>query len=251
MPHRRRLVLALALLPTVLATGTVHAQDATATGRIDRRAYESPQHFGVEVRLGPYTPNIDSEFGGDPELRPHRLTFGDKQRLMFQVGFEVQLFRRFGTLALGLMAGYFKESAKAFIDGADTPTRSSDPTSLLIAPFTASIIYRFDVLAERGFPVVPYGKAGLDWAIWRVTNGNGNTAQFGTDKAIGASRGWHVAGGIALQLDVFDPGAAREFDSTTGVNHTYVFAELAHYEYGGNSLRVGDTTWTAGLLFEF
>ena len=40
-----------------------------------------------------------------------------------------------------------------------------------------------------------------------------------------------------------------------GVNHTYAFFELtnlkAHGLGGGNSLRVGDSTWFGGLMFEF
>ena len=56
-------------------------------------------------------------------------------------------------------------------------------------------------------------------------------------------------------LDIIDLGSARELDSETGINHTHVFVEYVKYEASGlgqkNKLHVGDSTWLAGLLFEF
>ena len=56
-------------------------------------------------------------------------------------------------------------------------------------------------------------------------------------------------------LALIDPGAARGFDADAGVNHTYAFFELAHINSSGlgskNKLHVGDSTWFAGLMFEF
>jgi len=124
-------------------------------------------------------------------------------------------------------------------------------------PVSLSGIYRFDFLNQRfGVPLVPYGKLGLDYGIWSVKNGNG---EIPTDPAGGRGRGgtwgWHAAIGLSLVLDFLDPGSAQQFDSETGVNHTHLFFELGHWALNGlgasGKMRVGDSTWVAGLLFEF
>jgi hypothetical protein len=71
----------------------------------------------------------------------------------------------------------------------------------------------------------------------------------------GGTAGWQAAVGLSLQLDFIDPTAAHDFDADVGVNHTYAFFELDHVNgsglYRNDVLRVGDSTWFAGLMFEF
>ena len=61
--------------------------------------------------------------------------------------------------------------------------------------------------------------------------------------------------GVSLILDFFDRNGANQFDQELGVNHTHLFFEYGHIDASGlgqsNRLHVGDTTWTAGLMFEF
>jgi hypothetical protein len=167
----------------------------------------------------------------------------------------------FGTLGVGGVVGYFKENAKACEqEGLDNVhgecTRSGDNTSLRLIPFAVLAVYRFDVLAERWkIPLVPYGKIGLNYTLWKVTEGNGYTPEAGGGRGAGGTMGWQGAVGISLQLDFLDPNAARGFDADIGVNHTYAFFELAHIDSSGlgskGKLHVGDDTWFAGLMFEF
>jgi hypothetical protein len=217
--------------------------------------FRSPQHWAIELRLGPYTPNIDSEFGGDAEQRPHRLYFGTKQRLMFQGELDYQFFRRFGSAALSAQVGYFSEKAKALTEADGMP--SNDDTSLTLVPLALGVVYRLDEAARRWkIPIVPYGKIGLGYTFWSIDNGNGDTARSPLGgKGRGATTGWYGAAGLAFLLDILDSSASRSLDSDAGVNHTYLFLEGAHYDLSGfgkkNALRVGDTTWFAGLMFEF
>jgi len=225
--------------------------------------YRSEKSWAMEFRMGPYRPDIDGEsrFSNLPEeQRPHQLYFGSKQRLLTQAELDYQIFNGFGSLALGVSAGYFRETAKAFIEStADTakPVASGDGTRLMLLPTSLALVYRFDVAAVRwGIPVVPYAKAGLDWVYWSITNGNGQIANDGKGgKGKGDATGYHTAAGLSLLLDVFDQGAAQEFDAETGVNHTYIFVEVAHYVLNGLGSkaqpRLGDTTWSAGFMFEF
>ncbi|MES1158175.1 MAG: MXAN_2562 family outer membrane beta-barrel protein [Haliangium ochraceum] len=237
------------LLTSLTAPTAVHAQVIRAED--DR--YVTPQRFAVELRFGPYTPDIDGEFKGS--RAPYQEFFGAKDRLMSQIEFDYQFLRHYGSAGVGLGVGYFTAEGKNRL--ASTGALSADTSSLKLIPFSLSAVYRFDWPLERyKIPLVPYGKLGLDYVIWSVSNGNGNVPE---DPAGGTGRGgtwgWHAAVGVSLLLDIFDPGSARKFDMESGINHTHLFFELGHWDVSGlgaaNKLHVGDNTWMAGLLFEF
>lgn len=261
--------LGLVLAAGTLAAGAAQAQAIYHDDMAEIREAEpevwrgTPREFAIEARFGLYAPDVDSEFGGS-DAGPHAFIFGNSKRPMWQLEFDWEILQAFGTLAVGGVVGYYKENAKACkLEGLqDDPnadmgcTRSGDNTSLRLIPFAALVLYRFDVLAERWkIPLVPYGKMGLNYTLWQVTDGNGNTPSAGGGKGAGGTLGWQASVGISLQLDWLDPGAARGFDADAGVNHTYAFFELAHIDSSGlggkNALRVGDSTWFAGLMFEF
>jgi hypothetical protein len=241
-------ILAAAWAMTCIAPA---AQAQVIQGQEDR--YKSPQHFALELRFGPYKPDIDSEFGG--QRTPQQDFFGASNRLMSQIEFDYQVIRHVGSLALGLGVGYFTESGRNRILA--TGELSGDSSSFKLIPFSLSAVYRFDLALEHwGIPLVPYGKLGLDYALWSISNGNGDVP---TDPSGGSGRGgtwgWHAAVGLSLVLDFLDPVSAHQFDVESGVNHTHLFVELGHWDISGlgsaNKLHVGDNTWLGGLLFEF
>jgi hypothetical protein len=126
-----------------------------------------------------------------------------------------------------------------------------------VMPLALSAVYRFDVLLERNkIPLVPYGKVGLDYAYWQITDGNDEIAtdgQGGTGR--GGTLGWHAAAGLQFALDFIDPDAARDFDSDLGVNHTSLIFQFTYADISGlgmsDRLHVGDTNWSLGLMFQF
>jgi hypothetical protein len=162
-------------------------------------------------------------------------------------------------------------------------TRSGDTTALNIIPLSLSLVYRFDVLALRyRVPLVPYVKIGLAYYIWIIENGGGagsiafqpgqsQTVQPVDDphhlsapltvqgtplaRGYGGTFGWTINPGISLLLDVIDPAAARTIDAELGINHSYLFVELNYADISGfgqsNRLVLSDTTFNAGLAFEF
>ena len=222
----------------------------------DESPYRSPQSWAIEARLGPYSPDVDSEFHGSAD--PHRMFFGNRNRLLFQMEGDYQFFHRFGSAAVAVSAGYFRESAHAFVTDSTTMERSGDSTALTLFPLSAALVYRFDVPERRyHIPLVPYAKLGLTYTIWSVSNGNGDVATSNdpSGHGRGGTPGWLGAAGIAFLLNVLDPSAARGFDAESGVNRSYVFFEGEHWDASGlgrkDALHVGDTTWCAGLMFEF
>jgi hypothetical protein len=164
---------------------------------------------------------------------------------------------------VGFSAGYFREKAAAKIEnGLDNKFTmpSGDKTQLSLFPTAIMLVYRADQLWNRlRIPLVPYAKLGLNYTFWSIYNGNDQVArgetQGLTGRGRGGTRGWQAAAGLSLALDFIDPGSARELDSETGVNSTYIFAEWARYAVSGlgqsGRLNVGDSSWVAGLMFEF
>lgn len=228
--------------------------EAQPTGR------ESPQRFALEVKFGPYSPNIDDEFDGS--VKPFEEMFGSGTGLLSRVEFDVQIVRLFGSLGLGFSAGYYKVSGVPCAQP-DDPTNPSDisncttkvngdETTLTLLPLAALAVYRFDLLADRlSLPLVPYAKFGLNYTLWWMRRGDGRISRNAAgEKGQGGNFGWQANVGLALRLDPFDPGAAQALDSDFGVNHTYLFAELLHVASGGEP-KLGDTTVMGGLALEF
>jgi hypothetical protein len=257
-PRRTTAATAMALALALLGPARAHAQDilSGSTEAPERHRFASPQRFAFELKFGPYKPDVDSEFADRGGRTPYANFFGGGNHLMSQIELDWQFFRRFGTLALGLGAGFFQVNGPALSgNGNGTPTR--DNSRLRVAPFSLAAVYRFDYfLQKRDFPLVPYGKLGLDWAYWSITDGNDEIAHDNTGgEGRGGTLGWHATAGVALVLDFFDQDAAREFDSDMGVNHTAIAFEYTHADISGlgqaGRLHVGDTTWSLGLLLEF
>lgn len=215
---------------------------------------QSPQHFALELRFGPYRPDVDSEFSGSGHT-PYQDFFGSGRHLMTQVELDYQLIRHVGSLGIGASLGYFKQTGNdLYADG--TARLSADTSSFRLIPFALSAVYRFDLAYERaGIPLVPYGKLGLDYFFWTINNGNEEVPSSAGGRGQGGTLGWHAAVGLSFVLDFLDQNSANQFDEELGVNHTHLFFEYGHIDVSGlgqsNRLHVGDTTWTAGLMFEF
>lgn len=248
-----------ALAASTLWPATAQAQGGTdslkdyVVVRGDRARVESPQTMAFEVRLGPYLPNVDDEFNG---ATPFADTFGDDTRWLVGLELDWQLLRipHFGTLGPGVGWGYTKANADAPLAGQDG--RSEQSTSLTVMPFYAVGVLRVDTFArDYGIPLVPYGKAGLGYALW--WSGSGEiTARDDNDRVgRGASYGFQYSLGGMLLLDWLDEESAVQMDTTSGVNNSYIFLEWYVSDLSGfgsgDRMQVGDNTWMTGLAFEF
>jgi hypothetical protein len=244
---------ALAVAPRLARAQQDFAAEASAVeGEDTYNRYRSPQKFAFELTFGPYRPDVDSEFNG--KRQPYDSYYGSGHDLLTRIEFDYQFWHRYGSLAAGLGVGYFSVTANSPVaNGTGAP--SGDQSQFKVIPLSLSAIYRFDYFIDK-VPLVPFGKLGLDWAYWQITDGNGNIATDGNGGVgRGGTLGWHVAGGLALVLDFLDPDASHDFDQDLGVNHTAITFEFFHADISGlgqsNRLHVGDNDWTLGLLLEF
>jgi hypothetical protein len=211
----------------------------------------SPQNYAFEIRFGPYPPSIDEEFGG---TTPFEDTFGKKKRYLIGVEFDWQALRIpwVGTVGPGFGLGYTRYKGDTFVANSRTE-RAQQETTLTLLPAYAVAVLRVDVLArETPIPLAAYGKLGLGYALWSVSDGDGVADYEGT-KGRGASYGWQFALGGMFLLDCLDESSAIEMDNTTGVNNSYFFFEWYDSTldcFGGDCMHVGTSTWMLGLALE-
>jgi hypothetical protein len=223
-------------------------------GAVDKSAtFESPQNMAVELRIGPYLPNIDEEFEGTG-VTPFADHFGNDTRwhLGFEVDWQLLRFPKLGSLGPGVGMGLTNMEGTS-VD--ETGAIAEQTTTLTIAPMHLVGVMRVDAIAQRTpVPLVPYAKLGLGYALWWTNDGqnlerasaNGRT---GEDTSYGLV--WAL--GVQLMLDVFDRASASNLDATYGVNHSYVFVEWFNSDLDGfdsGKLQVGVNTWMLGLTLE-
>jgi hypothetical protein len=281
------------MLALVAAAPAARAQTDAGWGLSDplvmekHPRYASPQHFAFELKFGSYSPDIDSTPGlhgtpfSDLFVAQDSSNVGQRPpgRLLTTVEFDWQIWHGFGSIGIGASVGIQYRSTHSFefvmttdpMTGMTVSTsckvpncvRSGDTNSLGVMPFELLAVYRFDVLAERwNVPLVPYAKLGIAYFLWWMQAGSGNLSTAlvpnpdgSQNKAIGGTFGLVALPGLALQLDILDRAAARELDSSLGINHTYVFFEMNYSwvtGFGSSSkLNLSDLGWNAGLAFEF
>lgn len=265
----RRVATSAAVVATVVACApsALAQDDRTDTlGPLRHKTFESPQNFEIELRLSSFKPDVDS----DPNLHgctPFADIFGPGSSLMLGLEFDWQALRipHVGTIGPGAGVGYVSFSAGAPYSGSSTASggcitssgaTSGENTSLNIYPMYLAGIFRVDgPWKDFGIPVIPYAKLGGAFALWQATNTLG-TSTFNGTKGQGYSLGTQLAIGVAFNLNVLDPQSAREFDETMGVNSTLAFAEFTDSNITGlgvqsDPLRVGGTSWTFGIAWEF
>jgi hypothetical protein len=224
-----------------------------------KKRIESPRQMFFEAKLSPYTPLLDRPFLSQPEAqRPYYAVFGGGPMLMGEIELDYQFFQKFGSLAGGISVGYAEKFGKA-IDAASlemgTPTRVDQTTGLRIIPIKALLVYRWDYAKEKwNVPLVPYVKGAFVAMPYFLLNGT-DVELYGVQRGEGVKFGLAGVLGLALQMDFLDPRLARDFDSSVGVNHTYLFAEATFQEmnlFGKvTALDFSSQHFMFGLGFEF
>ncbi|HSO37306.1 MAG TPA: MXAN_2562 family outer membrane beta-barrel protein, partial [Labilithrix sp.] len=174
---KRSLFSALAL-GSVVALAALTARDASAmelgTPATDH-PFRSAQNFALELRFSPYHPQIDE----DPNLaasKPFAKNFGDKAHLMVGLELDWQAFRipHVGNVGPGIGLGYVGMGRTVQTVSGRT---SGDETNLSIYPFWGVAVLRADAFwRDLGFPLVPYGKAGVGVGLWRASNSGGTSS---------------------------------------------------------------------------
>jgi hypothetical protein len=215
----------------------------------------SAQNFALELRFALYQPQVDS----DPAL--HR-SAPFAQSFSGQTGYEGALeldwqavhILHVGSLGPGLAIGYYNISGQAVV--AKTGDATNESTTLEILPIYVVGVFRFDALwRQYGIPLVPYGKAGLGYALWRASNTVGTSVSATGVTGEGHTWGTQLAAGLAFNIGVLDPTSVKQLDEITGINGTYLFAEYMASTLDGiaqrDPLRVGSDNFTFGLTLEF
>ena len=214
--------------------------------------------LGFEFKGGPYSGAIQND-------RAFGEVFRDESRPLFTFGFDLQLYRGFGTVTAGTSFGFLQYTGTAPFappdeDPKDELEPSSDTNVFNLMPLTFQLGYRFDWLADRisWFPLVPYAKGGLAYYVWWSTDGIGNIQRRDEENgerqsARGGTFGVTGTLGVAFMLNKIDFRSAQRLFSNTGVRGTYVFVEMTSAQvddFGGQSFNLSDFNWNVGLYME-
>lgn len=258
----------------VAGQGNYELTDTLAKKKGPKR-YDSPQRFALEVKFGPYLPEVDRNYTGSG-LGPYANVYGTtdedgratgqpKKGFYGAIAFEYQIVNLAGPLGIGVQWSMFRDRAQALL--ADPPADGSvrsvaDSTRFSTMPLALQAVYRFELLADRlRVPLVPYAKFGVNYSFWWSKNGSGSISTIKDaegnviDKARGGAWGFQGNFGGMLRLDWLERGEARNLDRITGINHTYIFGEFQFSRVNNfgrkNSINLGDATWLLGLAIEF
>ena len=234
-----------------------------------RGRQESRQRFAVEIKFGPYLPDVDRRYAG-AGFGPYATIFGQvddtgvataapKKGLYSALSFEWQFVHAGGPFSIGTTIGLFQDGADALLSGATSngSVRSSgDRIRFNVIPVTVLLGYRFELLADRfRVPLVPYARGGVAYGFWWEKKGGAIAVNEAGVEARGGSWGWQVNLGMMLRLDFIERAAAFDLDRATGINHTYVFGEWQFSRLDGfgsdAAMIVGDDTFMLGLAVEF
>ena len=259
------------VLVVLFSSGRAHAQspyweNQTTGETTDAQTSADPSdvkwHAGL--RLGPYTPQIDSQTSvrNSAGQGPYQAMFGGYS-ILPMLDVDRFLWTGLGQLGVGISIGYMGKTAHAFTDGSDPndpnrPRSPGDTTAFRLIPLQLTAVYRFSYLDdEYGIPVVPYLRGGFGYYVWWSTDPAGNFSRDPMDannRALGATAGLVGSVGIAIRAERIDAEAARSMHES-GLEHAGFYAELNTGWVDGfgksTKLDVGDTTWFAGVDFEF
>ncbi|WP_225412067.1 MXAN_2562 family outer membrane beta-barrel protein [Stigmatella hybrida] len=210
---------------------------------------QSPRSGAIAVKLGGYTPRIDTEEG--LTSAPYADTFGNSSMLLVELEIQRYFYQGIGSAGVSVSAGYAEKYGSAVnLEGVESP----ETTSLKVAPLRLGAVYKFDYAAFRWhIPLVPYAKAGLIYTPWWVSKGD-KTQEVNGRKGRGGRWGYGFTGGVAFLMDVLEPRLARDFDSDLGINHTYLFAEYTYAEvnnFGSSGLVLSSRHWMFGLSLDY
>ena len=224
--------------------------------KTSKSSWLEPSHLLFEMRFGPYSPQVDDEFGGS--ATPYADFFGSDELVYF--GLELDWMPLHipyvGSLGAAFGWGYTRASGKTKTsEGAD----AGSDTALNIFPMHVSAVFRLDgPLRQFGFPVAPYVKAGFGFGPWSTTGASGDSVATGPNGATvageGTSTGFHLAIGGALALNAFDRTSAIAMREETGIRYAYLWGEWMQTNLGkgsANQMMVGTSTAVFGLAIDF
>ncbi len=225
-------------------------------GQNARARWLDTTHFLVEIRFGPYWPEVDEEFEDKPNpfsendplhdlFPPYEGFFGSGAQFYFGLEFDYLPVNvpYLGGLGIAFGWGYTKTSANTRLRSDPSDTADSE-SSFSIMPMHLSGVFRLDYpLRHWSVPLVPYVKVGLGFGVWSASGPNNSNK--------GTTLGTHFALGGTLMLNAFDPSAAATMREDSGIDYAFIFGEWMWANLDGIGsyplMHVGTSTVVVGL----
>ncbi len=223
-------------------------------GESSSSRYTDFSHFFFELRFGPYSPEVDEEFGG--AATPYADFFDTDPQFYFglEIDWRPLYLPYVVSIGPGFGWGVTSTSANTKLES-DPNAEAESETGLTIFPMHLSAVARFDgPLREMNVPIVPYIKAGFGFGMWTISRPDGSADIEGTSPE-GSSYGLHLAVGGSIALNAFDPSTAMAMREDTGIRYAYIYGEWMWTNLDGigstPQLHIGTSTAVFGLALEF
>jgi hypothetical protein len=245
----KRAVLALTALLLLGSSALGRAQELSDKERDEEASAGTlPHWWTVELRMTTvFYPDADSGAPNVPFINaagneqtgpPFYDVYGPKHRMLTDLEVDRDLWQGFGSVAVGLAAGYSEFYGYGMLQG-PCPAGSGLTgkcfiqtdvnSSFHIIPARLLATYRFDYYVPDHIPVVPFVRAGLDWFVYWNAEQSGQVsyqpAPSASDNGIGLVTGVEVSGGLEVLLDDIDAVISRDALHDLGIAHTYLMAE--------------------------
>jgi hypothetical protein len=263
----------IALAPARANAQSPYWEDQTIGAQSDELPPDDPRRvkWHAGLRMGPYVPGIDAQLDmpSGKDAGPYEQMFGGYS-ILPMIDVERFFLHDYGQLGLGISVGYMGKKDHPWQAGSDPddpkrPRSKGDENKFRLFPLSLNVVYRMTMLDDLyGIPLVPYARAGLAYYIWWITAPDGDFAEAckdggtstmcDTTTARGASLGVVGSLGLAIRAERIDAAAARSMRES-GIEHAGFYAEWSLGKVDGfgsdKKLSVGDSTWFAGVDFEF
>ena len=207
-------------------------------GRLEQSEVASPERMVLELfAVGPYEPTAVTD-----TRSPSGTPLFDDTGPLFQGSLQAIALRvpEVGMVTSGLRVGHVSYSASAVDARSGQP--AGEQTTLTAWLLTPMVGLRIDALARLGVPFLLNASVGYDLVPWWSATGSRRDGS-------GLSHGLRWAVQLGLELDFAEPRTARRLDEDWGINHSFLFFELAGSQAGG-TVPMGDPlSWSAGLGF--
>ncbi|MGE0785280.1 MAG: MXAN_2562 family outer membrane beta-barrel protein [Sandaracinaceae bacterium] len=198
----------------------------------------SPEHFGLELRVGIYTPTSLGSTFSSPQY------FGGDVGPLLSAELHYYPFRIDYLGLVGIGGGFGWSQWDTEMPGG----MAGDRNVFEILEPRAFLVWRIDPLDYYlDIPFVFTAKLGFDFLYWLTSSG-------GVTDGDGWALGPRFSGKASLVLDFLEPRAARQLDDEWGINHSEVFFEMYYSTAGdlfSSQLPVSGWGWVAGLGFTF
>lgn len=192
------------------------------------------------LRIGSFFP--DNLYNPDHPNITYEDVYSETTGVMVLADYEWRLFSGFGKLGIKAGSGLFLASGQGRFDNG---SEAQERYTLVMFPNSLSAVIYLQFWDKQ--PLIPFADGGFDLFAF-------NESRDDSDPPLGrfgAAYAGHVAGGLLLNMGIFDWKGLIRLDQEYGINNVYLMAEYRVVESLGGPFDFSSDYFNAGVMVEF